>query len=80
MAGAAPGMMSPEDMLRLKDASGAKFDAKFLSMMIEHHEGAVTMAKEQQAKGTYVPAKTMAGAIIATQTAEINKMRQLADK
>ena len=78
--GGGSGMMSPEDLLRLEDASGARFDQMFLTMMIEHHEGAVTMAKAQQAKGTFVPAKTMAEAIITTQTAEIAKMRQLAAK
>jgi uncharacterized protein (DUF305 family) len=78
--GGASGMMSPEDMARLEDASGAEFDKMFLTMMVEHHEGAITMAKQQQAKGTFAPAKTMAGTIITTQTAEITEMRELAGK
>jgi uncharacterized protein (DUF305 family) len=78
--GGGSGMMSDQDVTKLQKASGAEFDSMFLTMMIEHHEGAVTMAKQQQAQGTYAPAKTMAATIIATQTAEINQMRQLAGK
>ena len=39
-----PGMMSPEDMSALEETSGARFEDMWLEMMIEHHEGAVTMA------------------------------------
>jgi uncharacterized protein (DUF305 family) len=46
-------------------------------MMIEHHEGAIAMAKDEQAKGSYAPAKTTAGQVITAQNAEITKMRQL---
>lgn len=41
-----PGMLSPEEMARLRASSGAAFDRLFLTSMIRHHEGAVTMVKE----------------------------------
>lgn len=41
------GMMTPEDMQRLQQAEGAEFDRAFLTMMIEHHEGAVDMARTE---------------------------------
>lgn len=41
-----PGMLSPEQMQRLKQARGAEFDRLFLEYMIMHHRGAVTMVRE----------------------------------
>jgi uncharacterized protein (DUF305 family) len=72
-----PGMMPTAEMNKLGKASGAAFDKMFLTMMIKHHEGAITMAKTEQAKGSYGPAKTLAGNIISGQSAEIATMRSL---
>ncbi len=41
-----PGMLSPPQMEALKNAASAEFDRLFLSGMIQHHEGALTMVKE----------------------------------
>jgi uncharacterized protein (DUF305 family) len=41
-----PGMLSAEEMTRLKAAQGAEFDRLFLEYMIKHHDGALTMVKE----------------------------------
>ena len=41
-----PGMLSPEEMARLRAARGAEFDRLFLTSMIRHHEGAVTMVHD----------------------------------
>ena len=75
--GADGGMMTPEEMDQLKNSSGKAFDTAFMEMMIKHHEGAVAMAKTEQADGAYAPAKKMAGAIITSQTAEITQMRKM---
>ncbi|MFI0351428.1 DUF305 domain-containing protein [Actinomadura sp. 9N407] len=72
-----PGMMTPEQMGELKKATGAGLDRMFLTMMIEHHEGAVAMAEDEQAKGADPEAKKLAGTIIKTQQDEIAKMRAL---
>ena len=41
-----PGMLTPEQMDALNQARGAEFDRLFLSGMIQHHGGALTMVKE----------------------------------
>lgn len=40
-----PGMLTPEQMARLDSARGPEFDRLFLSFMIQHHQGAITMVK-----------------------------------
>lgn len=74
------GMMEAEEMDKLKNSSGKAFDKAFMEMMIKHHEGAVTMAKTEKADGAFPDAKTMAEAIITSQTAEITKMNTLLGK
>lgn len=75
-----PGMMTPEDMEKLKKLSGAKFDEEFLQMMTAHHEGAVDMARTEESKGSYKPAKAMARDIRRSQTGEIKEMQELLKK
>lgn len=41
-----PGMLAPEQVDRLEASSGETFDRLFLTYMIEHHQGAVTMVRE----------------------------------
>lgn len=41
-----PGMLTQEEMDRLAAAKGAEFDRQFLSGMIKHHAGALTMVQE----------------------------------
>jgi uncharacterized protein (DUF305 family) len=41
-----PGMLSPEQMEALREAKGEKFDHLFLTGMIQHHGGALTMVKD----------------------------------
>lgn len=70
-----PGMMDDQDMDRLGKARGNAFDTMFLTMMIDHHEGAIAMANTEKQQGVYGPAKALADDIIASQTAEITLMR-----
>jgi uncharacterized protein (DUF305 family) len=72
-----PGMMTAEDFEELENASDADFQTMWLEMMIEHHEGAVEMAQQQQEDGQYEPAVDLAGDVIDTQTAEIEDMEAL---
>ncbi|WP_407840313.1 DUF305 domain-containing protein [Streptomyces sp. DSM 116496] len=74
------GMMTAEEMDKLKDSSGKAFDTAFMEMMIRHHEGAVAMAKTEKADGAFPDAQTMADAIIISQTAEITRMNSLLGK
>ncbi|MFF7278387.1 DUF305 domain-containing protein [Streptomyces griseorubiginosus] len=71
------GMMDDADMGKLEKASGKDFDSMFLTMMVEHHEGAVEMATTEKAKGEYKDATDMAGDIITAQNAEISEMKKL---
>jgi uncharacterized protein (DUF305 family) len=48
-----PGMMSTQDMDKLKAVSGAAFDKQFAQMMIDHHAGAIAMAGEVQKNGSH---------------------------
>jgi uncharacterized protein (DUF305 family) len=41
-----PGMLTPEQMDALRKAKGAEFDQLFLTGMIQHHNGALTMVKD----------------------------------
>ncbi|HME11654.1 MAG TPA: DUF305 domain-containing protein [Candidatus Acidoferrum sp.] len=41
-----PGMLSAEQMEALREAKGAEFDRLFLTGMIQHHGGALTMVKD----------------------------------
>lgn len=74
------GMMAEADMAQLEGARGAAFDTLFLTMMIEHHEGAISMAEAQLAQGQYPEAKAMAKDIVTSQTAEVQQMRDLLDR
>ena len=73
------GMMTAEDMSMLEDANGMEFDRTFLTMMIEHHDGAVGMAQTEVADGENPDAIAMAEQIITTQKAEIEQMQNMLD-
>lgn len=72
-----PGMMSDDDMAGLEKATGAEFDQMFLTMMIEHHTGAIEMAKTEQADGKNTDATALAKKIEADQTTEIADLKEL---
>ncbi|GAB3264362.1 hypothetical protein GCM10027448_40180 [Nocardioides dilutus] len=72
-----PGMMSEEQMDQLEGAGDPEFRDLFLEMMIEHHEGAIEMARTEQADGKYAPAVELAEQIEAAQAAEIATMQAL---
>ncbi|GIJ77246.1 Uncharacterized conserved protein, DUF305 family [Micromonospora phaseoli] len=75
-----PGMMSDADMAKLAAASGTEFDRQFLTMMIAHHEGAITMGEEEAAEGANPEARALAQRIITTQRAEIDTMKKILDR
>lgn len=71
------GMMSDDDMMQLRDASGADAGALYLSGMIMHHEGAIAMAETELEDGENADALALAEAIVSSQTAEITVMNDL---
>ncbi len=40
-----PGMITDEEMAELAGAEGIEFDARYLELMIKHHQGAITMVE-----------------------------------
>jgi uncharacterized protein (DUF305 family) len=73
--GSMPGAMSPADMAKLEAAKGPEFDKQFVTMMIAHHQGAITMAQEEVQKGSNPEAKALAQKIITDQQSEITTMQ-----
>ncbi|WP_229377356.1 DUF305 domain-containing protein [Streptomyces sp. VRA16 Mangrove soil] len=74
---AMPGMATEAQLKSLREARGAAFDELFLKLMITHHQGAVTMATEVKSDGNDVVVEEMADDVIAQQTAEISRMREM---
>ena len=75
--GSMPGMMTSDDMTKLGQVKGAAFDRLWLQMMIQHHQGAVEMAKTELQQGASNEARQLAQQIIDTQQKEIATMNQL---
>jgi uncharacterized protein (DUF305 family) len=71
------GMMSEAEMDALEKARGDEASRLFLTGMIKHHQGAITMAEAELADGQNPEAKQLAQDIITAQKAEITTMNQL---
>jgi uncharacterized protein (DUF305 family) len=78
--GGMPGMMSAQDMDALASATGTDFDRKFAQMMVAHHNGAIEMAKTEQASGANTQAKELAAQIEKSQTAEVKQLQSILDR
>ncbi|MBI2246210.1 MAG: DUF305 domain-containing protein [Nocardioides sp.] len=72
-----PGMMSREQMAELEAAPDADFAQLFLTMMIDHHEGAVEMARAEQRDGLHPDAVALAEQIESAQNREIATMQRM---
>ena len=74
------GMLTDEQLKTLDGSSGAGFDQAFLTLMIQHHEGALQMVKDLFATpraGQEVDVNVFANDVVTVQTAEIGAMRQM---
>jgi uncharacterized protein (DUF305 family) len=75
-----PGMLTESQLKQLDAARGKEFDRLFLTFMIQHHQGAVTMVKDLF--DTYGAAQDvtvfkLASDISADQTTEIDRMQKM---
>jgi len=77
MGGSMPGMASMAQLDKLAVAKGTAFDKQFLTLMIAHHQGALTMARTQITKGHSAAVIAMAKKVVTDQSAEITRMRTL---
>jgi uncharacterized protein (DUF305 family) len=75
--GVMPGMVDGATMAQIKSLSGPAFDELWITSMIEHHQGAVTMAHTEIADGKSPDAKKLAEMIISAQQREIAQMNTL---
>ena len=72
------GMLSPAQMQALSSAEGAAFDRLFLTGMIQHHQGALSMVETLLAQpGTAEDPllSDFASSVVADQSAEILRMQ-----
>jgi uncharacterized protein (DUF305 family) len=75
-----PGMLTPQQMDALRKATGPTFDHLFLTGMIQHHTGALTMVKQlfaTQGAGQDPQLFDFANDVDNTQLAEIDIMQHL---
>jgi uncharacterized protein (DUF305 family) len=75
-----PGMLSEAEMAQLEKSRGSEFDRLFLTFMIRHHEGAVTMVDQlfaSYAGGLDETVFRFASDVYADQTTEIDRMQKI---
>lgn len=75
-----PGMLTAADLEELAAASGAEFDRLFLTSMIQHHRGAITMVEELFAThgaGQDEAVFRFASDVNVDQITEISRMQQM---
>jgi uncharacterized protein (DUF305 family) len=74
------GMLNDSELAQLDAARGSEFDRLFLTFMIRHHEGAVSMVDElfgTQGAGQDEDVFRLASDIYADQTTEIDRMEKM---
>jgi uncharacterized protein (DUF305 family) len=77
---AMPGMLTAEQLAQLATAQDAEFDRQFLTLMIQHHRGALKMVAELLASplaAQDVDVSVFANDVEIVQTAEIAIMQQM---
>ena len=75
-----PGMLTSDQLAQLSASRGAEYDRLFLTLMIRHHEGALSMVADLMKSpraGQEVDINVFANDVETTQTAEIGLMRQM---
>ncbi len=71
------GMLSPAEMQALQNAQGVEANKLFLTGMIKHHEGAITMAQDNIKNGQFPEAIELSKAIVESQQREIAAMNEI---
>jgi uncharacterized protein (DUF305 family) len=75
-----PGMLTAAQLAQLGRAAGPEFDRLFLTFMIQHHQGALTMVDQlfsSPGAGQDVSIFRFASDVTADQTTEIDRMRSM---
>src|SRR5437763_16479077 len=77
-----PGMLSVAQLAQLDSSRGPEFDRLFLTFMIQHHQGAITMVNQlfgSQGGGEEEIVYRFASDVYADQTTEIDRMTRMLD-
>jgi uncharacterized protein (DUF305 family) len=77
---AMPGMLTDAQLKQLDEARGKEFDRLFLTFMIQHHRGAVTMVQElfdTNGAAQDISVYKLASDVFADQTTEIERMQKM---
>ena len=74
-----PGMLTADQLAQLDRARGPEFDRLFLTFMIQHHQGAITMVNQLFGTGAGEQEKVFrfASDVFADQTTEIARMQKM---
>ena len=74
-----PGILTAEQLGQLDRARDGEFDRLFLTLMIQHHHGAITMVNElfSQGGGEEEVTYRFASDVFADQTTEIDRMQKM---
>jgi len=75
-----PGMLTDAQLKQLDAARGKEFDRLFLTFMIQHHRGAVTMVEElfgTSGAAQDISVYKLASDVFADQTTEIERMQRM---
>lgn len=71
------GMVDAAALNEIQSARGSSFDVLWMTSMISHHQGAITMAQAEIAEGQNSDAIELARMIISAQQREIAQMNHL---
>ncbi len=78
--GRMPGMASPGEIERLRNAPPEEAEVMFFRLMIPHHQAAVPMAEAVMQRTDRPEVENLAGAIAASQKGEIEVMREMLEE
>jgi uncharacterized protein (DUF305 family) len=74
-----PGMLPDQDITALQNAQGVDATKKFLTEMIECHDGTIAMAEDEIKDGQYPPAVALAHSISTREQQENTSMQGILD-
>lgn len=72
-----PGLATPAQVAELRTLSGVEAEARFLQLMIAHHQGAVDMAEAVLDRSSTEVVVALAQSIVDSQTSEIELMESM---
>jgi uncharacterized protein (DUF305 family) len=75
-----PGMATAAEVARLAAATGVEADRLFLTLMIRHHQGAISMVDDHLLTATDERVEEAASDISVTQTKQVGQMQEMLDR